>query len=52
MIVGDPKILLDDILTHTNEVLGDTIESPLIVTAQLGDSGGLYGAMAKLAELS
>lgn len=48
MIVGDPRILLDDILKHTNEVLGDTIECPLIVDAKLGDSGGLYGAMARL----
>jgi predicted NBD/HSP70 family sugar kinase len=48
MIVGDPRILLDDILRHTNEVLGDSIECPLIVDAKLGDSGGLYGAMALL----
>lgn len=48
MIVGDPRILLDDILRHTNEVLGDSIECPLILDAQLGDNGGLYGAMARL----
>jgi len=48
MIVGDPRILLDDIIRHTNEVLGDAIECPLIVDARLGDSGGLYGAMALL----
>lgn len=48
MIVGDPRILLDDIQRHTNDVLGDTIECPLIVDAKLGDSGGLYGAMARL----
>jgi len=48
MIVGDPRILLDDIVKHTNEVLGDNIECPLIVDAKLGDSGGLYGAMAHL----
>lgn len=48
MIVGDPRILLDDIIKHTNEVLGDTIECPLIVDAQLKDSAGLYGAMAML----
>lgn len=48
MIVGNPRILLGDIITHTNEVLGDSIECPLIVDAKLGDSGGLYGAMALL----
>lgn len=48
MIVGDPRILLDDILKHTNDVLGDSIECPLIVDARLGDQGGLYGAMAML----
>ena len=46
MIVGDPRILLDDVIRHTNAVLGDTIECPLILDAKLGDQGGLYGAMA------
>jgi len=48
MIVGDPRIMLADIITHTNEVLGDTAPCPLIVDAKLGDDGGLYGAMALL----
>lgn len=48
MIIGNPRILLGDILKHTNDVLGETIECPLIVDARLGDSGGLYGAMALL----
>jgi predicted NBD/HSP70 family sugar kinase len=48
MIVGDPRILLDDIIKHTNAVLGENIECPLIVDAKLGDNGGLYGAMALL----
>lgn len=48
MIVGDPRILLDDIISHTNEVLGANIECPLIVDATLSDEGGLYGAMASL----
>lgn len=48
MIVGDPRILLDDIIKHTNEVLGEAIECPLIVDAKLADQGGLYGAMALL----
>lgn len=50
MIVGDPRILLDDIIRHTNDVLGDSITCPLILDAKLGDQGGLYGAMAKLSE--
>jgi predicted NBD/HSP70 family sugar kinase len=50
MIVGDPRILLDDIVRHTNTVLGDTIECPLIVDARLGDQGGLFGAMALLSQ--
>jgi predicted NBD/HSP70 family sugar kinase len=50
MIVGDPRILLEDIIKHTNEVLGEDIECPLIVDAKLGDEGGLYGAMALLSQ--
>lgn len=48
MIVGDPRIFLDDIKKHTIEVLGDEFECPDIVDATLGDFGGLYGAMALL----
>jgi predicted NBD/HSP70 family sugar kinase len=48
MILGNPRILLDDILKHTNSILGETIECPLIVDARLGDESGLYGAMALL----
>jgi len=48
MIVGDPRILLDDIVKHTNAVLGDVAEVPLILDATLGDEGGLYGAMSLL----
>lgn len=51
MILGDPRILLDDILRHTNEILGENIECPLIVDARLGDNSGLYGAMARLGQL-
>jgi predicted NBD/HSP70 family sugar kinase len=50
MIVGDPRIPLDAIIRHTNEVVGEAIECPLIVDARLGDTGGLYGAMALLSE--
>ena len=48
MIVGDPRILLDDIVEQTNEVIGEVAEVPLILDATLGDSAGLYGAMALL----
>lgn len=48
MIVGNPRILLDDIIRHTNEVLDDVAEVPLIVDATLGDEGGLYGAVTLL----
>lgn len=48
MIVGNPRIILDDIRRHTNEVVGEVTEVPLIVDAKLGDEAGLYGAMALL----
>lgn len=48
MIVGDPRIFLEDIIRHTNEIVGDTVPVPPIVDATLGDYGGLYGAMALL----
>lgn len=48
MIVGNPRILLDDIITHTNDALGEVVAAPLILDATLGDEGGLYGAMALL----
>ena len=48
MIVGDPRIMLDDIIRHTNEAIGDVVEVPLIVDAKFRDDGGLYGAMALL----
>ncbi|MEZ4200749.1 MAG: ROK family protein [Candidatus Paceibacterota bacterium] len=52
MIVGDPRILLKDIQKHTQEILGDEVPCPLIKDAELGDSGGLYGAMALLEQNS
>lgn len=48
MIVGDPRIRLDDIRRHTQEVLGEDIPCPLIKDAELNDDGGLYGAMVML----
>ena len=48
MIVGDPRIMLDTIVTHTNQALGEVMEAPMIVDATLGDEGVLYGAMSLL----
>ncbi len=48
MIVGDPRIFNEDILRHTQEILGDIVPPPPIVDAVLADNGGLYGAMAML----
>ena len=50
MIIGDPKILLEDIRKQTVEVLDGFVPCPFITTAQLGDEAGLYGAMAILAK--
>lgn len=46
MIVGDPRIFLEDIVRHTKEALGAHLTCPPIVDAVLKDEGGLYGAMA------
>ena len=48
MIVGDPRIRLDDIRTYTEGIIKDFMPCPKIVDAELGDDGGLYGAMAML----
>lgn len=48
MIVGDPRIILNDIMRHTEAVLEGVAPVPDIVDATLGDEGGLYGAMALL----
>ena len=50
MIIGDPRILLPDIIRHTEEVLGGLLSCPKIVDATLKDEGGLYGAMALIKE--
>lgn len=50
MIVGDPRITLESIKKHTQEVLGDLLTCPTIVDASLKDEGGLYGAMALIAQ--
>lgn len=48
MIVGDPRILLEDIIKHTQEILDEEVPCPLMKDAELGSFGGLYGAMALL----
>lgn len=48
MIVGDPRIKLEDIRTYTEGIVAGFVPCPLILDAQLGDDGGLYGAMALL----
>lgn len=51
MIVGDPRIKLDDIIRHTHDAIADrNIACPVIKDAELGDDGGLYGAMALIAQ--
>ena len=50
MIIGDPRIFLDDIVRHTKEVLGELVPCPPIVDAVLKDEGGLYGGMALLTQ--
>lgn len=45
MIVGEPKILLENIVIHTHSLLDGDQVPPEIVIAKLGDTGGLYGAM-------
>jgi predicted NBD/HSP70 family sugar kinase len=46
MVVGDPRILNEDIVRHTKALLGDIEPCPPIVDAKFRDEGGLYGAMA------
>ena len=53
MIVGNPRIHLDDIRNYTEGIMKGFMPCPKILDAELGDDGGLYGAMAllKLANL-
>ncbi len=48
MVIGDPRIFLDDIIRHTKALLGDFLPCPAIVDAKLKDEGGLYGSMVLL----
>ncbi len=48
MIVGDPRILREDIIRHTTTLLGDLMPLPVLLDATLKDEGGLYGALMLL----
>ena len=48
MIIGDPKIEIDEIRKATVEVMDGFVATPLIVEAELGDEAGLWGALAIL----
>ncbi len=45
MITGDPSIPLDITEAHLKEILKIYPELPAIKKAELGDSGGLHGAL-------
>ena len=51
MIVGEPRILLADIQKHTKAVLGDIVPCPPILDATLGDNGGLFGGLVRIAQV-
>lgn len=48
MVIGDPRILREDIVRHTIAVLEGFIPCPPIVDATLKDEGGLFGGLAIL----
>ncbi len=50
MIVGNPAIPIDSIRKYTVASLDSFVPSPLITKATLGDSSGLYGALALYAK--
>ena len=45
MIIGDPRIMLEDIKSETAKMVEGLVPCPKIVDATLSDEGGLYGAM-------
>jgi predicted NBD/HSP70 family sugar kinase len=51
MVIGDPRILREDIVKHTERALAGFVPVPPIVDATLADKGGLYGALAVLSKL-
>jgi predicted NBD/HSP70 family sugar kinase len=50
MIIGNPRITRESIITHTKKLLEGLLPCPVIVDATLKDEGGLYGAMALISE--
>jgi predicted NBD/HSP70 family sugar kinase len=48
MVVGNPRILLEDIIRHTEILLDGLLPCPKILDALLKDEGGLTGAMVLL----
>jgi fructokinase len=48
MIIGDPRIPLEDIRQATVAALGDVMPCPFITTAELGDHAVLHGALCFL----
>ena len=48
MMIGDPRILLADVIRHTKLILDDFVPLPDIKDATLADKGGLYGALAMI----
>jgi predicted NBD/HSP70 family sugar kinase len=48
MMIGDPKIPIEAVRRATVAVLDGVVPCPFITTADLGDSGVLYGALAFL----
>lgn len=52
MMIGDPRILLEDVIRHTYATMGDFMAVPALKDAELGDKGGLYGALSVLKKLT
>lgn len=48
MILGNPKIPIDEIRKYTVEVLDGFVPSPFITVSSLGDQAGLHGGMILL----
>lgn len=51
MILGDPKIRIEDVRKYTVEALDGFAEAPFITEASLGDEAGLYGGLAYAKQL-
>lgn len=50
MMIGDPRILREDVERHTIATVDGFVPLPAIKDAELGDQGGLFGALATLRE--